>query len=284
MINPGLRGRAVLVTGANNRLGIGAAIALAFARLGATVFLHYHRASLEQGIQADVYRAQQQKSPDDVLEDIGGIGGRAAAYEADFNDLSTISRLFDAAERFCDGVDVLINNAATWSADTFLPSRESRRNPFIELWTDSGRALSPESATRQLVVNTIAPALLTAEFARRHVARQATWGRIVNISTAGSECFPSEASYGASKYALESYTRTAAQELGQFGITVNALALGPVQTGWITPALEQALLPTLALTRIGTPEDVADVVVFLASEQARWVTGQKIFVDGGHHS
>jgi NAD(P)-dependent dehydrogenase (short-subunit alcohol dehydrogenase family) len=77
VINPGLRGRSVLVTGANNRLGIGAAIALAFARLGATVFLHYHRSPLEQGIQADVYRAQQQKSPDEVLEDIGDIGGRA---------------------------------------------------------------------------------------------------------------------------------------------------------------------------------------------------------------
>jgi 3-oxoacyl-[acyl-carrier protein] reductase len=284
VINPGLRGRGVLVTGANNRLGIGAAIALGFARLGATVFLHYHRTPPGQGIQADVYRAQQEKSADEVLTAIGDIGGRAAAYQADFSDLSTISPLFDAAERFCGGVDVLINNAATWSADTFLPSRGSRGNPFIELWTASGRALSPESATRQLVVNTVAPALLTTEFARRHVGRAATWGRIINISTAGSECFPSEASYGASKYALESYTRTAAQELGQFGITVNALALGPVQTGWITPALEQALLPTLALPRIGTPEDVADVVVFLASEQARWVTGQKIFVDGGHHS
>ena len=140
------------------------------------------------------------------------------------------------------------------------------------------------TATRQLAVNTVAPALLMTEFARRHVAGGATSGRIVNISTAGSACFPSEASYGASKYALESYTRTAAKELGQFGITVNVLALGPVQTGWITPALEQALLPTLALGRIGTPDDVADVVVFLASEQARWVTGQKIFVDGGHHA
>jgi 3-oxoacyl-[acyl-carrier protein] reductase len=179
---------------------------------------------------------------------------------------------------------VLINNAATWSADTFLPSRESRRNPFIELWTDSGPALSTESAMRQLTVNAVAPARLMTEFARRHVARRATWGRIVNISTAGSECFPSEASYGASKYALESYTRTAAQELGQFGITVNVLALGPVQTGWITPALAQALLPTIALGRIGSPEDVADVVVFLASEQARWITGQKIFVDGGHQA
>ena len=284
VINPGLRGRSVLVTGANNRFGIGAAIALAFARFGATLFLHYHRTPLDHGSEADVYRAQQANTPDDLLRSLGDIGARAAAYEADFSDPAAIGPMFDAAERFCGSIDVLINNAATWSADTFLPSRESRRNPFIELWTDSGPALSSMTATRQLAVNTVAPALLMTEFARRHVARGATWGRIVNISTAGSECFPSEASYGASKYALESYTRTAAKELGQFGITVNVLALGPVQTGWITPALEQALLPTLALGRIGTPDDVADVVVFLASEQARWVTGQKIFVDGGHHS
>jgi 3-oxoacyl-[acyl-carrier protein] reductase len=283
MINPGLRGRSVLVTGTNNRFGIGAAIALAFARLGATAFLHYHRTPLVGESDADVYREQQAKSADDVLRSIAEIGGRAAAHEADFADPTAVAAVFDAAERFCGSVDVLINNAATWSADTFLPSRESRRNPFIELWTDSGPALSSESATRHMVVNAVAPSLLMMEFARRHVDRRATWGRIVNISTAGSECFPSEASYGASKYALESYTRTAAQELGQFGITVNVLALGPVRTGWITPALEQALLPTLALGRIGTPADVADVVIFLASEQARWVTGQKIFVDGGHH-
>ncbi len=283
MINPGLRGRSVLVTGANNRLGIGAGIALAFARLGATLFLHCHRTPLADGSGADVYRAQQANMLDDLRRRIEEIGSRASAYEADFGDAAAVAPMFDAAEEFCGSIDVLINNAATWNADTFLPSRESRRNPFIELWTDSGPALSSTTATRQLAVNTVAPALLMTEFARRHVARGATWGRIVNISTAGSECFPSEASYGASKYALESYTRTAAKELGQFGITVNVLALGPVQTGWITPALEQALLPTLALGRIGSPGDVADVVVFLASEQARWVTGQKIFVDGGHH-
>jgi 3-oxoacyl-[acyl-carrier protein] reductase len=282
MIDPGLHGRTVLVTGANNRLGIGAAIALACARLGATLFVHYHRQPLDGIANADVYRVQQANTADEVLHDIAGAGSRGAAYEADFTDAAAIAGLFDAAERFCGCVDVLVNNAATWSADSFLPSSERRRNPFIELWTDSESPLAEGPAMRQFMANAIAPALLTAEFARRHVARQATWGRIVNISTAGSECFPSEASYGASKYALESYTRTAAQELGQFGITVNAVALGPVQTGWITPELEQALLPTLALGRIGTPQDVADVVVFLASERARWVTGQKIFVDGGH--
>jgi 3-oxoacyl-[acyl-carrier protein] reductase len=282
MIDPGLRGRRVLVTGANNRLGIGAAIAKAFARLGATVFLHFHRTSLEGAGDADHFRRQQANSADEIVDEITQLGGRAAAFEADFADSTTIPALFDAAESFCGSVDVLINNAAAWNADTFLASRESRRNPFIELWTDSGPALSADSAARLLAVNAVAPSLLMTEFARRHVGRHASSGRIVNISTAGSECFPSEASYGASKYALESYTRTAAQELGQFGITVNVLALGPVQTGWITPSLERALLPTLALGRIGTPDDVADVAIFLASEQARWVTGQKIFVDGGH--
>jgi 3-oxoacyl-[acyl-carrier protein] reductase len=71
-------------------------------------------------------------------------------------------------------------------------------------------------------------------------------------------------------------------ELGQLGITVNALSLGPVQTGWITPELEKEIPPTIPLGRIGRPEDVADVIVFFASEQARWITGQKMYVGGGH--
>ena len=106
MINPGLQGRAVLVTGANNRLGIGAAVARAFARLGATVFLHYQRTPLDGSANADVYRRQQANSADEVLDDIARLGGRAAAFEADFSDTATISTLFDEAERFCGAVDV----------------------------------------------------------------------------------------------------------------------------------------------------------------------------------
>jgi 3-oxoacyl-[acyl-carrier protein] reductase len=89
-------------------------------------------------------------------------------------------------------------------------------------------------------------------------------------------------SYGASKLALESLTRSAASELGQFGITVNAVALGPVQTGWITSELEKVLLPRIPLRRLGAPEDVADALVFFGSQQARWITGQRIFIGGGH--
>ncbi len=121
-----------------------------------------------------------------------------------------------------------------------------------------------------------------AEFASRHITADRSWGRIINVSTDGARCFPSEISYGASKLALEGFSRSAAVELGQFGITVNILSPGPIQTGWITPETEQQAVAETPLGRIGEPEDVAAVAVFLASEQARWVTGQLIHVGGGH--
>jgi NAD(P)-dependent dehydrogenase (short-subunit alcohol dehydrogenase family) len=166
VINPGLHGRTVLVTGASNRFGIGAAVARAFARVGATLFLHYHRTPLAEGTTADTYRTEQANSANALVDDIASLGGRAAPFEADFSDPATIPALFDAAERFCGSIDVLVNNAAAWTADTFLPSRELRRNPFIELWTESGPALSANTATRQLIVNAIAPSFLVTEFAR----------------------------------------------------------------------------------------------------------------------
>jgi 3-oxoacyl-[acyl-carrier protein] reductase len=257
MINPGLQNRTVLVTGTDNSIGIGAAIAAAFVQAGATPVLHRYGSA-------------------------GEPASNALVVEGDLGDASLVAQLFDSAERASGPVEVLVNNAAAWSADSFIPIKGASRNRWIALWTNPAGPLAAPDVGRQFQVNAFAPALLMQEFARRHVARGASWGRIVNISTAGSDCFPSEVSYGASKFALESYTRSAASELGQFGITVNVLALGPVQTGWITPSLEQALLPTIPLGRIGTPSEIADVVVFFASEQARWVTGQKIFVAGGH--
>ena len=86
----------------------------------------------------------------------------------------------------------------------------------------------------------------------------------------------------ASKHALESYSRAAATELGPLGITVNVVSLGPVQTGYIRPERAEQLAAEIPLRRIGQPEDVADVILFFASEQARWVTGQLLYVGGGH--
>ena len=132
--------------------------------------------------------------------------------------------------------------------------------------------------------------------ARRHLAparnpgrrdvhrdgRGARWGRIINVSTDASHCFPTEVGYGASKAALESLSRTAAVELGPYGITVNIVSPGPIQTAWITPELDKGIAQSAPLGRVGLPDDVADVVVFLASEQARWLTGQLLYVGGGH--
>ncbi|MGH9347601.1 MAG: SDR family NAD(P)-dependent oxidoreductase [Vicinamibacterales bacterium] len=290
MLDPQLKDKVVLITGANNPFGIGAAAARALAGQGARVFLHYYRSADITNAESSApatspgaafYRLQQMKSADEVVDGIRRQGGEVWAFEADLADGSVVPGLFDRAEAALGPVEVLVNNAAHWGADTFLPHEVDRVNRLVELWTDRSQPITGEHFDRTFAVNALAPALLMAEFTRRHVARGARWGRIINVSTAGAHCFPSEVTYGSSKFALESYTRSASQELGRFGVTVNVLALGPVQTGWITRELEQAILPGIPLGRVGTPQDVADVIVFLASDQARWVTGQRIYVGGG---
>lgn len=149
----------------------------------------------------------------------------------------------------------------------------------------SGYAAAPLTAATHdahFAVNSRGSALMMAEFARRHVGRGATWGRIINLSSDGAYGAPNEASYWASKAAIESYSRSAAIELGRFGITVNIVSPGPIQTGYISPELEAGVVGEIPLGRVGLPEDVADVIVFLASGQARWLTGQTLYVGGGH--
>ena len=291
MLDPQLKDKVVLVTGANNPHGVGAAVARAFAAQGTKIFLHYFRQSgpgtrrveskesIEPG-QA-FYWSQQMKSVDEVLDDIRACGVKAHAMEADLSRAELIPAIFDEAEKSVGPVEVLVNNAAYWEGDTFLPLKAELANPLDETWADRPRPIEAGSFDRLFSVNARAPALMMAEFARRHIERGAQWGRIINVSTGGAERFPSEVSYGAGKLALESYTRSGAMELGRFGVTVNVISLGPVQTGWITPELERAVHASIPLGRIGEPEDVADVVVFLASHQARWITGQRIFVGGG---
>ena len=290
MIDTALNDKVVVVTGANNPYGIGAAVAKAFASQGAKVFLHYfrskksaHKGSGNTSSPGEAfYDSQQVKSAEDVLKAILDIGAQGQAWEADLSDAAAVPELFNQAEKALGPVAVLVNNAACWEGDTFLPAGTDLANKLNELWTDRPRTISASSFDRIFNVNTRAPALLMAEFARGQIERGTRWGRIINVSTAGAYCFPSEISYGASKLALEGYTRSAAAELGKWGITVNAVSLGPVQTGWISPDLEKEILPTIPIGRIDSPKDVADVIVFLASEQASWVTGQKVYVGGGH--
>lgn len=292
MIDTGLAGKSVLVTGANH--GIGAAAAVAFAREGARVFLTYLRIRPGSGGPAESIEGDASGEPGPkhyykiqaggagiVIETIRGFGGLCDAWEADLAAPANIPRLMDRVEAAFGQVDVLVNNAAHDRPDTFLPEADIPGRglfggdyPLI--------TISAESHDEHFAVNSRAVALLMAEFARRLVARGGAWGRIINISTDGAAGHGWNVSYGASKSAGESYTRAAAAELGPYGITVNAVSPGAVQTGWLRREEAESLAKVYPLRRIGTPEDIAGAVVFLASKQADWITGQVLHVGGGN--
>ncbi len=281
MIDPALDGRVVLVTGANH--GIGAATARAFASQGCRVCIGYLRPpttysseelanAAASGIGGDVlYRAQQQQVADALVDEIRSSGGSAAALEADLANPDNIPRLFDFSEGEVGPVEILVANHTHSVQETFDPSRVAAG---VQL-------TSADSIDDHFAVNARAYALLMAEYTERFLARGATWGRIVNLSTDAAHAHPEHVSYAASKHAIESYSRSAATALGKYGITVNIVAPGPIQTGYITPEADAHFSRRTPLGRIGQPEDVADVIVFLASEQAHWLTGQLLYVGGG---
>jgi 3-oxoacyl-[acyl-carrier protein] reductase len=293
MIDPGLRNRVALVTGGNNPHGIGAAAAKAFATQGAAVFVHFYRTPIPQfaeaaepgtpaGPSVEFYFAMQQRTAEEVVSSICAAGGRAEAWEADLADPSVIPELFDRAEQALGPVDILVNNAATEGFDTLLPEKSWDKGDRSDV---TGLPISTITAAihdQTFAVNSRAVALLMAEFARRMIASGRRRGRIINVSTDGASGYPSEVSYWASKHAMESFSRGAAAEFGPFGITVNMVSPGPIQTGWISPELKERIVPNIPLRRVGQPEDIADAIVFFASEQARWITGQLLYVGGGN--
>jgi len=276
MIDTGLKDKVVLITGANNPLGIGAAAARAFAREGARVAITYLRLPPEpHGFQADeaqqaadpglaYYHGQRMKTADNLLRAIHAGGGQAEALEMDITDSTNIPRLYDWAEKVFGPVDVLVNNAAHYEA------------------SDTIFTITPEALSKTFEVNVYAAVLLTAEFVRRYQKRGGQWGRVINLSTDAAQVFAGQIAYGASKATMEGFTRSMAIELGPLGITVNAVAPGPVQTGYISADFEAELTHQIPLRRIGQPEDIADAIVFLASGHSRWLTGQVLKVSGGH--
>lgn len=291
MIDPGLKDKVALVTGGNNPYGIGTAIAKVLALQGVAVFIHYFRQDIDFPIDNEdnldrpglpFFFEQQKKTADDVVCSIRESGGKAESWEGDLRESENVSLLFEQAENAFGHVDILVNNAAEYVADTFLPPNALGEE--IELW-EGGPTISTvdvESHDRHFAVNSRAVVILMAKFARQIVERQTNWGRIINISADCAWGCPKEVSYRASKYALESYSRSAAAELGPYGITVNVVSPGPVQSGYITPEGEKTLITDIPLRRVGRPEDIANAVVFFASEQAGWITGQLLFVHGGH--
>jgi 3-oxoacyl-[acyl-carrier protein] reductase len=214
------------------------------------------------------YRENRARGADGVVAAIRGSGGRAGAVEADLADAGTPRRLFDAAQSQFGPVDILINNASGWMADTFATSGE---HFGIQMGVVS-------AATHDHVfsVDARGAALMIAEFARRHIARQATWGRIIGLTSGGPLGFPNEVSYGAAKAALENYTMAAAFELGRFGITANIVYPPVTDTGWVTDRVREHVARTPDLIHIVGPGDVAEVIAFLCSDHARLITANVI--------
>lgn len=292
MLDTGLKDKVVIVTGANH--GIGAATAQAFAKEGAKVFITYLRLSPSEygGVDEEetkkavepgraYYYKTLTRSPDSVIEAIEESGGICTSWEANLADPKTVPKLFDRAEDAFGSVSVLVNNAAFDQLDTFIPEKELEKNPMFAIEYPM-KTISADSADKHFAVNSRAVALLMGEFAQRFLKREADWGRIINISTDGAYAHPSNVSYGASKLAMESYTRAAAYELGPYGITVNVVSPGAVQTGWMSSEIQIALEKSYPLRRIGKPEDIANAVIFFASTQADWITGQVLQVGGGN--
>lgn len=285
MIDPKLMGKVALITGANH--GIGAATALALGNQGVKVFASFFRPSCQYseaelkrakdtGLGGDVfYQAMQQKPIAQLVKRFEEADMTLSVLEADLADETNISKLFDTCENKLGPVDILINNHTHCVLETFDPEQTSTEGSGVFLSTAA-------NIDAHFVANSRAYALMMQAYLNQYLKNGLNWGRIVNTSTDAARCHPLNVSYAASKYAIESYSHSAACEMGKYGITVNVIAPGPIQTGYILPEDEKTIAKSTPLGRVGRPEDVADVTVFLCSEQARWLTGQLLYVGGGH--
>ena len=249
-------GQVALVTGASRLQGIGAAICRALAARGAHVgFSHW------RPYDAAFPWSGAPSEPDDLQQELAGLGVVAAAIECDLSEPDAATRLLDDVEARLGAISILVNNAAYSTHDGY-------------------ERLDAVTIDAHYAVNMRAAMLLAAEFSRRFA--RGYGGRIINISSGQSlGPMPGELAYGATKGAIEAFTRSLAPAVAAKGITVNAVNPGPTDSGWISPDLRNALLPKFPVGRLGTPEDAARLVAWLAGPDAGWVTGQVIHSEGG---
>jgi 3-oxoacyl-[acyl-carrier protein] reductase len=263
--NSALSGRVAIVTGANH--GIGAATARRLAELGADVLVTYLRnTNPASGDVPPEYTVQRAADAREVVGAIEALGRSAVAVEADLADPEVIPMLFDTAERELGPVDIVVNNASGWIGDTF---RGVARD-------DLERDVQPISAAtidRIMAVDGRASALMIGELGRRLAASGATWGRVVGLTSGGASGFPGEVTYGAAKAAQVNYTMSAATELAELGVTANIVHPPVTDTGWVNDGVREFVAGSSELTHVATPDEVAVVIGWLCTDEARLVSG-----------
>lgn len=242
-----LEGKTALVTGASR--GIGRQIAVTLAKKGAAVIVNYNGS---------------RERAEEVVKEITDNGGKAAAYGCDVSDFAKAEEMIKTVIKEYGTIDILVNNAGV-----------TRDNLLMKM--------SEEDFDKVIATN-LKGAFNCIKHVSRQMLRQKS-GRIISISSVvGIAGNPGQANYAASKAGIIGMTKSVAKELGSRGITVNAVAPGYVETEMtegLSDELKVKMVENIALKRAGKPEDIANAVAFLASEEASYITGQVLSLDGG---
>ncbi len=241
-----LHGKVAIVTGSSR--GIGAEIVLTLASAGARVVINY---------------VQNKSAADEVCAAISSAGGECIAVQADVSNSDEVRKLFDATFEHFKQIDILVNNAGILLFKEIAEIRDDEFDRIVDVNFKSVFYTLREAATKL-----------------------ADHGRVVNISSTVTRLMlPKYGAYAATKAAVEQLTRVFAREMGKRGITANTVSPGPVDTELFragkTAADIERMTAMAALNRLGKPDDIAQVVLFLVSDEARWITGQDIGVNGG---
>ncbi|WP_206513027.1 glucose 1-dehydrogenase [Larkinella soli] len=241
-----LNGKVAVVTGASR--GIGRAIAERLSHDGAAVVVNY---------------SQNADKAWELVARLEADGGRALAVRADLSKLADVQNLFEQVEQHFGHLDILVNNAGVAGGS---PLDGLDENDYARIFDLNVRGV----------------VFATQEAVRRFGP---DGGRVINLSSVlGRMASPYSSLYAASKAAVDSITRSLAAELGSRHITVNAIAPGLTATDMgdsFPTEVKQTVIRNTALGRLGEPQDIADVVAFIASDEARWINGQTIYADGG---